>query len=379
MRVAIISPRLPPFYCGVGDQSVQLARSLSKLGVSVSIVTSTDQLDSSNEDFKVYNIISNWGLAGHHQLKSTLQQIAPDQIIVQWVPYLYNRRGWNFMLYYVLRGVKAHVTTVVHEPWVELDNFKHVLLGPLQRASLLSLCAVSTDVVMGIQKWRRYLGPYIASEKLRCVPIGSNVPIEKLTNRQKNELKKEIGIPNDCPVVLSIAPQGTGKNIGLVAETWEQLQFHHPEVRWLIVGCDLSRVERLCGNLSSKNRIICPGFVSLKQLSHFIQLGTVCFAPFVDGISARRTSAIAAIDHGLAVVSNRGHLTDDIFTGSESPVVLAEANAKAYATALLACMANSNHFDAERSTGFSRKYFDWEKIAATLCYLDLDSKKSRVS
>jgi hypothetical protein len=44
-------------------------------------------------------------------------------------------------------------------------------------------------------------------------------------------------------------------------------------------------------------------------------------APFVDGITARRTSAVAALSTGARLVSSTGHLYDPLFTSG--PVAVA--------------------------------------------------------
>ena len=36
----------------------------------------------------------------------------------------------------------------------------------------------------------------------------------------------------------------------------------------------------------------------------------MCLTPYVDGVSARRSSMMAVMEHGVPIVSTTGHLTD---------------------------------------------------------------------
>jgi glycosyltransferase involved in cell wall biosynthesis len=61
-------------------------------------------------------------------------------------------------------------------------------------------------------------------------------------------------------------------------------------------------------------RIHASGQLTPSEVSMHISACDVLLQPYPDGITTRRTSAMAALAHGRAVVTNSGHLTEPIWS-----------------------------------------------------------------
>jgi glycosyltransferase involved in cell wall biosynthesis len=57
--------------------------------------------------------------------------------------------------------------------------------------------------------------------------------------------------------------------------------------------------------------VIAPGRLSDQELAAKLAASDIFLAPLIDGVTTRRTSVMAALQHGLPVVGTDGPLTDD--------------------------------------------------------------------
>jgi glycosyltransferase involved in cell wall biosynthesis len=62
--------------------------------------------------------------------------------------------------------------------------------------------------------------------------------------------------------------------------------------------------------------VVRPGVLSAAELARLVAGADLFLAPFVDGVSTRRTSFMAAIQHGVAVVTTDGPATGPALRGS---------------------------------------------------------------
>ncbi len=72
-------------------------------------------------------------------------------------------------------------------------------------------------------------------------------------------------------------------------------------------------------SLDESIRVVKPGYISETALAEMIAATDIFLAPFADGISTRRTTVMAALQHGVAVVGTKGMYTDGLLT--ETPAM----------------------------------------------------------
>jgi hypothetical protein len=81
------------------------------------------------------------------------------------------------------------------------------------------------------------------------------------------------------------------------------------------------------------DRVIATGELKAEDVSSHIAVCDVMLQPYPDGISTRRTSAIAALAHGKPIVSTDGHLTDAFWRNHAAVVLVPAADPAAMAVA----------------------------------------------
>lgn len=126
----------------------------------------------------------------------------------------------------------------------------------------------------------------------------------------------------------------------------------------------LNKVEGLIAELGLTDRVFWTGYTPQSEVSANLLASDICVLPYRDGASFRRGSFMAALAHGLPIVSTRPrvdvpelrHGENILLVPPDAPVALAEAIAG------LAGDANLRHRLGEGAARLAQD-FTWEKIA----------------
>jgi glycosyltransferase involved in cell wall biosynthesis len=110
--------------------------------------------------------------------------------------------------------------------------------------------------------------------------------------------------------------------------------------------------------------VVRSGELPPDQLARLVAASDLFLVPLIDGVSTRRTSAMAALQHGVAVVATDGHLTDSILR--DGGIALAPVGEPHTFASLAADVASNAAQRAELARGGRALYeasFDWPAIA----------------
>jgi glycosyltransferase involved in cell wall biosynthesis len=248
-------------------------------------------------------------------LLRVLWRLRPDCVVVEYVPFLYARRGVNFWLPFAVCAMRLagmRVLLTIHEPFVQIDSLKHGLVGVPQRAMLWLLIRGSAKVAVTASRWADLITPYAGRKRIFHLPVASNLPCVGISPDQRRQIRADFGIADADVVVATLRPTGAGKPLDLIMSVWRRLREKHDRVRLLVLGltdAERHRIEGVAGVLD-------VGYVAPQVASQLLSSSDVFISPFIDGVSTRRTSVMAALAHGLPVVTTTGWLTDSIFDAS---------------------------------------------------------------
>ena len=132
-KVAILSPGYPDDPGGVTDHTARLVKNWPEMGADVCVLGDVSQTVES--------------------LTARLESETAAALLIQYVPFLYGRRGLSRKpkeLAVACEGVGIRVTTFVHEPWVPPTRLPWLILSPLQKRQLRHLMSVSDAVVTAV-------------------------------------------------------------------------------------------------------------------------------------------------------------------------------------------------------------------------------------
>jgi glycosyltransferase involved in cell wall biosynthesis len=283
---------------GIRDHSVMLARALGDInGVTAAV----------------------HDLRGCQDVRS-LERLAPrvphgrHAMVVQYNPFSYGRWGYAPWLPQAIRRLRSArpgtiIVLLAHELFVDLAGPRNTMMGLAQRVQFAFLRALSDVVLTTTEPLAQHAGGR-GRPPAALLPVGSNLPDRRAARTDaRRALKVE-----DRQVVLGLL--GTGhwsRMFSLLPPTIERLAQH----RRLVVlnlgaGAPVLTAER------DDVLVHMPGELPAGELAECLSALDLLLLPFADGVSTRRTTLMAGLQHAIPVVSTDGPSTDDLLRGSSA-------------------------------------------------------------
>lgn len=223
-----------------------------------------------------------------------------EAVLIQYVPFLFARFGVSPAPLAVARAARRaslRTAVFVHEPWVPPTRLPWLVLSPLQRRQLRRLVGEVDLVVTPVPAWQALLpGAELAY-------VGSTL------GEPPPDLSATPALP--APVVFS--PQAAGLNWDWIAAAANAIGSSPA----LSVLGDPSQDQ---GPRPAGLTCAWLGRAPADEVFRRVARARVVLAPFVDGLTGRRTSAMAALAVGSTVVSSRGPLYDPVFDGGPAHI-----------------------------------------------------------
>jgi glycosyltransferase involved in cell wall biosynthesis len=371
--MVLVTPKVPPARNGVGDYTYALGKELARTG-RVAIVTSSDQ-HGEREDhaFSVLPIVPRWDLAGLRLVRRAAAELDAPVINLQWVPFLWGRRGINLAMplaVAALRRAGFRVVTTVHEPYVPLNTWRRCVYGPVQRlelaviathsAKVVATTPVFADLVTAVAPWRK--------RDVSWIPVCSTIPMLVVTPAERARLRDSLGVTDDGVLVAAFSPLGSGKIVSAIFEAWQAISRDAARARLLVIGATAEEVAQAYAPARDVAGVTYTGYCDPDNVSRLLSSADLFLAPLLGGISTRNTSVLTAMEHGLAIVTTRGAMTDAETFGSAPMAMVDDAATGAFVAAAVRLAREG----AERArmaaaiTGFHRRHFDRRVIAERL-------------
>jgi glycosyltransferase involved in cell wall biosynthesis len=208
----------------------------------------------------------------------------------------------------------AHETSLSAAYHWKTREFELVGLAAVQVAQFAVLTACFDSVIFSNESTQRawvQLMPPLA-KRFHTTRICSNIPHHFSVDPTQELLAA--GYSVHSPTILFF---GTGHEAVLFAyldAAFRALSELEPRARLVIVGMSPEKLREVRPTLADLgDRVQALGYVAAPQVSLWLQVATMVLAPLVEGVSARKGTVMAALQHGQAVVTTRGANTlDDI-------------------------------------------------------------------
>jgi glycosyltransferase involved in cell wall biosynthesis len=330
-----ITCEYPPQVGGVSDYTRLVAEGLAAAGDRVHVwsPSAVGELGEAARGVTVRRELGEFRPADLRRVGRALDEFAaPRRLLVQWVPHGYGYRSMNvgFCLWLWARAALRgdEVTLVVHEPFLAFGegSRRQDAVALVHRLMTTILLSSARRVWTTIPKWEDCLRPYTLG---RRVPFGL-LPVPSATpataSAEEMATIRALYAPARVPLVGHFGTYG-GQVARSLARLLPRLLSDEGQgcaVLLLGRGSEAMREELLRAHTDLASRVHAAGTLPPEDISRRLAACDLLLQPYPDGVSARRTSAMAGLAHGLPVVTTSGALTEGLWKESGA-VALAPA------------------------------------------------------
>jgi glycosyltransferase involved in cell wall biosynthesis len=302
-------------------------------------------------------------------------------ILLQYIPARYfpdRHLGWLLLwLAHARFRQRKKLILTVHEYNVAWALSPKRILGRLMLDLLACLLgALSHRIVVthgyNQRSLRRLL--FWKKDRVSIIPVGSNIPYSGIRDQGSGIRGEEEGTGNNgqrttgsgqLTLTMFGQPAGMDRQVLISLGNWVSAHQRRVRLRW--VG--RSRREILdvwvgqCG-LAPELLDVCDGQPA-EAISQLLRSSDVFLAPLVDGVSTRRTTVIAALNHGLPVVGTDGPCTDSLFRGDPSLLLSDCGDARTFMQHVESVLSDESQRRQMRQSAqdFFARFFTWDRIA----------------
>jgi glycosyltransferase involved in cell wall biosynthesis len=362
MHIAIITRSLPPQHCGIADHTVLLAQSLRDAGHRVILIAGQGE---ANDNSLI--IDDNWDKNGLSRLLRRLEELEIDHLLLQYIPlgFLTERRSPLFAFKHYMALMKFwkscskrwKTSLIVHETYYRVwSHPSSMVKGTIQKYLLKSLVAISHHVFTASQLLVEEMKAWGTPYKITYMPLTSHFPYLP-TNKAEVRCEKQI---DSRELVLTLFGGGNALRLSIswVHEVDRRLHEMNIPVRWLLLG----GIPHKWLNLSAP--VISPGRLDCKEMSRWLQMTDIFLAPQSCGLAARRTTFLAALQHGLPIVGTKGYLTDPFLMDLPGLKLTAGIEDFCREVIFLSDKPDMRSVMGESNQHFYNDHFGWEKNTA---------------
>ena len=314
MRLIFICNNYPPVVDGVGDYTSLLAHELYHRGHEVHVICKKDAriVAHTGSGVNVWPIVENWTPGGCKNVFAIIASLQPDCVLLQYVPYGFNKWGVPLLLPVVISRInrQCRVILTVHEPYIRLQWWpaKTFVIGQLQRIIMQLLGKAADSVITSIDRYEKLIGKYI-KKPIAIIPVPSNIIPVNVDADELVLLKNTIapggekiiatfGIRDHAlliEVIKSIVAKNTHVKV-LVTGTVTNKQVYEPVKQWVHV----------------------TGYLPAANIYRYLKVSDIFFLPDPikngneGGASNKSGSLAAAFAADLPFVGTRGDMNNQL-------------------------------------------------------------------
>jgi len=340
----IITGEYPPQPGGVSDYTRLVANGLATAGDVVTVWAPGSTADAASDQTAISHVDvrrlpDHFGFASLRLLSRELdRRPAPRRLLVQYVPHAFGWKGGNVPFCAWLRSrTRDSIWIMFHEvayPFGAGESFGHNALAAVNRVMASLVAGAAERAFVSIPAWTPQVRRLIGTRPVQWAPVPSSVPVAA-DSGGASRVRDRYAV--GAPLVGHFGTYGRSIRELLGAALPAIVQRTHAQILLLGRNSDQFARDLEAGHPEVKDRVAGTGSLSNDALSHHIAACDVMVQPYPDGISARRTSAMAALAHGRPTVTTIGWLTESVWedSGAVSLVPLDAPDAMARATAAL--------------------------------------------
>jgi len=376
-RILFVTGEYPPMQGGVADYTRELARAMVAAGQEVGILTSVKAAPALDDPgITVFPQVESWGWRLWDQLDAFTADWQPDVVHVQyqtaafdmhpaintwaWRPWSQRPRALTAVTFHDLLAPylfpKAH--------WVGMRRW---VMDTLARTMDIAITTNPEDTLQ-----LRPLRPDTVE-----IPIGSNIPDNPPPDFNRATWREHWGIPGDAGLICYFGFLNASKGGEMLVDVLNDLITRDMDVHLLMIGgrvgasdptnyAYLQKVEARISDHGLTDRVHWTDHIPGQQVSAAFHISDVCLLPYQDGASYRRGSFMAALEHGMAIVTTPPAVPYSDLIHGETLLFAPADNLHAMSNAVKRVLTDAELREelGKNARALSRK-FTWDAIAAS--------------
>lgn len=364
--VLIISPDFPPKPGGVSDHTVQLARALAAHS-PVLIASSTGTADFPQGT--VAARIADWSKPAELCRAIDLCP-APTTLVWQYVPQMYGRGGVCPAIPQVVTRCQEQgrqQILLAHEicsPWSWWPHRAYYAWAHRRQWRTLaqSVDRVGFSTEAWLLHWRQ-TWPWLRDKSV-LTPSPSNIAVQACPPDHASRWRQALDIPSETLVIAFFGTLGVYKQWDWVEASWRQVCASGQAAALVAIGG--KPILRESPPPGGCFRAL--GYLDEPAVSHALQAADILALPFADGVSERRTTFMAGLSHGCAILTTTAHSTGPSLRTSTSFAAAPVEQPRRFAQALLEL---AQHPTRRTELGMEakelyRREYDWPVVIQRL-------------
>ncbi len=386
MKVCLVTGEFPPMQGGMGDFTNEVGKALIELGIETSVITSTQAQGPRDERYDpaltVYPIISRWGWGHWRPILDLVRRERFDVLNLQYQAAAY---GMHPAINFLPLRLKGPGTFRSARPLPKIVVTFHDLkvpylfpkAGPVRWWVVMALVRWSEATIVTNRQDLLTLQATCSNDLSRyyLIPIGSNIEPSPPSNYNRDQQRARWGVGPDGILLSYFGFLNESKGGEVLIRTLERLVRDGRDVRLLMVGGQFGSsdptnvayaqyIKSLIEELGLAERVLWTGFTTPDQVSANLLASDICVLPYRDGASFRRGSFMAALIHGLPIVSTRPQVPLPELADGQNIALAPPDDVEALAAKIVA-LAASPQQRARLGAGAAElsQLFRWDSIA----------------
>lgn len=373
MKIDILVRWLPSRIDSVGNYTWNLANALRQSGVDIRLFASAEEQNykvlAQNE--WIFPIIKQWRPRTVVQALKTVTGNTPDWFCFQYVPQMYGHWGicWQVadILWALKKEFRCKIAVTFHEfisSWGL--NPKDLFLATITRLQTRRMLSVTDLAITTCGRYRDYL-QHISPRSLavQVIPVGACIEPINISPEAKASFRKQ-RFPSTAKILGLFSRLSAFRNSPLAVRALQRARQQGLDA-WLFIGDVESNSKlfkdliQLADKLGVKSYIV----LSRENLSIALKMVDVFLFPQIDGISTRNTTLMAAMAHGLPVLSFKPQSGN--FNGFNIPcgILVDNSDEEGFIQAAVECLNKSDDLSqaSQANSDYYYQHFSWPVIA----------------
>jgi glycosyltransferase involved in cell wall biosynthesis len=268
---------------------------------------------------------------------------------------------------------------MLHEvvsPWGRGQTLKHNALAAVTRLMALLAVKRADRVLISVPAWRNVLATFLTPPEVTWLPVPTCLPTELPAGSKEARARLRSGHAAIIGHFGTYSPLITPP----LHAALPQLLRSDPRRLGLLLGrgSEAFAAQLLTENPDLDGRVEARAGLAPEDVAASLSACDVVLQPYPDGISTRRTTAMASLALGLPVVTNAGPLSEPLWSESGAVALASDPSGRALAAAVEALLESPGRRAdlGERGRALYQARFSLQRTVETLRGLAREDEKA---